>query len=331
MYFTTTGAVCTTFLQFFLFSILSNTTGAHQVPFSAASYDPPLPDVTNKTIVLGIAELAANAYHYPDMMGQSAWRNTTNLFTYEYSYGWEVDGLRGHIFKSRDFPAIVFSVKGTTLNSKKDKESANLICSCNCCFSNCTNSCDKDRLLESLPNMYLSLLLLAYEDAKRVYPGYAVWFTGHSMGSVIASLAAIKTCNPAVGFSSPGEQLFADRIDLKHNCPELHRRTVHHIGYYKDPIFTGTCGWLCSAVGYRMESLCHHGTECTYVDAKNVKKFDDNEEKDDGKSDEDVEDMLGSGMIYKHTINFLIDKVIMKNEKVPECIPVTNCTEKCSI
>lgn len=296
--------------------------------YSSTSVLPVEPDVADKELVLSLAELAANAYHYPDKWNQTVWRNSTDLFTYEYSYGWDVDGLRGHIFKSRKDPVIVLSVKGTSLNSQKDKESANLICSCNCCFSNCTNQCDKERLVNSLPNMYLSLLLIAFEDVKERYSDHSIWFTGHSMGSVIASLAAVKTCNPAVGFSAPGEQLFSDRIQLDHKCPLEHKKTIHHFGYYKDPIFVGNCGWLCTVAGYRMESKCHHGTECLYTDTEGGEEEEEFLDKDKvHKPEQD----LGSGMIRTHTINFLIDKVIKKQDKVPICIPVQNCTETCSI
>lgn len=287
-----------------------------------------VPDVTNKTLVLSIAELAANAYHYPESRNTSVWRNTTGIWNYMYSYGWEIDGLRGHIFNHVEEDIIIMSIKGTSLNSAKDKESANLICSCNCCHSNCTNECDRDKLLESLPHMYLSLLLLAYYDIEQEYPGHQIWFTGHSMGSVIASLAGIRTCNPVVGFSAPGEQLFADRIGLKHECDGDNIPSIYHFGYYRDPIYVGNCGWLCNLAGYRMDSKCHHGYECTYSNT------DDDESEPPGEPhgfNENNDELLplGSGMIYYHTINFLIDKIIKPFEKVPLCYAEFNCTEKC--
>lgn len=280
------------------------------------------PDITNKTIILSLAELSSNAYQSPVLQNTTSWKNSTNIWTFRDSYGWNVDGLRGHIFKHRFLPIITIAVKGTSLNSQKDKESANLICSCNCCFGNCTNACDKEKLVESLPNMYLSLLLETFQETKKKYPGYSIWYTGHSMGSVIASMAAVSTCNPSVGFSAPGEQLFSDRIGLEHKCNDQHKLTVHHIGYYKDPIFTGKCGWMCWAVGYNMDSQCHHGTECFYKDIEN--SDDDDKYRNEMKS-------LGSPLIYKHTINFLIDKLISKQETVPKCVPVENCSEKCNI
>lgn len=289
-------------------------------------------DVKSKLQVLGMAELAANAYFVPNASNSTSWRNTTGLWTYEYSYGWKVDGLRGHIFKSTVEKTIVISAKGTSLNSKKDKESANLICSCNCCFDKCSNECDKEKLLESLPNMYISLMLKAYENVLEKYPDHDVVFTGHSMGSVVASLAAIQTCNLAVGFSAPGEQLFAERINMTHNCPTSKKSTVHHFGYSKDPIFTGTCGWMCSLFGYKMDSLCHHGKVCTYgiMEEKEKEELDfEISYKNYSTLYENV-DLLGSGMIYTHKIDFLIDKIIIPSETVPECVFKENCTEKCS-
>ena len=295
------------------------------------------PNVTNKEMILSLAELAANAYHDPSERNTSSWRNETLLWNYLDSYGWEVDGLRGHVFSHTTESILTISVKGTSLNSAKDKESANLICSCNCCYSNCTNACDKERLLHSLPNMYLSLLLIAYYDLKQDYPFHSIWFTGHSMGAVIAALGGVRTCNPAIGFSAPGEQLFADRIDLKHECDNERNNgeglpPIYHIGYYRDPIFVGNCGWLCSLAGYRMDSKCHHGMECVYKDST--------EDDEPGELDEygmggmigmeDVkEGTLGSGLIYTHTANFLIDKVIKPADAIPLCYPSVNCTEKC--
>ena len=288
-----------------------------------------LPDVRDKELVLSLAELASNAYHYPEERNTTGWRNSTKLWKYEYSYGWDIDGPRGHVFSHDDPPVITVAVKGTSLNSKKDKESANLICSCNCCYANCTRECDKDRLLESLPNMYLSLLLLEYDTLLREYPNHNIWFTGHSMGAVIAALAGVRTCHPAVGFSAPGEQLFSNRIGLKHKCAsEL--PPIYHIGYYRDPIFAGNCGWLCMVAGYRMDSKCHHGMECIYRESTG-------EDEDRLLYQTDVRDNahgtslgLGSGLIYTHTVNFLIDRVISPNAEVPICVSNPNCTEICN-
>jgi putative lipase involved disintegration of autophagic bodies len=284
------------------------------------------PNMENKTEILGLAELAANAYLMPQL--NATWRNSTDLWMFLYSYGWRIDGVRGHVFKHREKPVIAISVKGTSLNSKKDKESANLICSCNCCFQNCTSSaCDKGELLASLPNMYLTLVIKALADVKERYPDFSIWFTGHSMGAVVAALAGVQSCNHAVGFASPGEQLFAERINLTHGCTEGEPLgKIHHVGYYKDPIFTGTCGWMCRAAGYRMDSKCHHGAECVYTEKR--------ENPEDPKDPEDPGDHhpgeLGSGLIWSHTINFLIDRVIVPNEHVPKCIPVLGCNETCT-
>ena len=274
------------------------------------------PDITDKTLILALAQLSSNAYF--DNSNQKNWYNNS-LFNYEYSYGWDVDGLKGHIFKMNTENIIVISVKGTSLSSSKDKESANLICSCNCCNSNCTNQCDKEKLQNSLPGMYASLLIKVYKQVSQLYPGYTVWFTGHSMGAVVASIVATQTCNSAVTFSSPGEQLFDDRINLVHRCLQKksnHKITIHHFGYYNDPIFTGTCT-LCRLVGYHMDSICHHGSKCTF------QKPNDN-------FIEPEIDIFGSFILPSHRISFLIN-IIEKTNIMPECIPVTNCTEKCQI
>lgn len=288
----------------FLFLFLSTSILGAEIPIQE------LPDVANKTEILALAELAGNAYIYPDQSNASVWRNTTGLYHYMDSYGWNVDGLRGHVFTHVSRSVLVISVKGTSLSSAEDKNSANLICSCNCCSTyECSGekTCNGERLSHALPTMYLSLLIDAYNDVLLDYPGRDVWFTGHSMGAVIASLAAMMTCNPGIGFAAPGEQLFANRIGLRHgNCPS----TIYHFGYYNDPIFNGQCGWLCSMAGYHMDSQCHHGHECVYGPAE--------------------ADGSGSGAIRSHGISFLIDNVIAPRETVPTCDTVVKCTETCT-
>src|ERR1700710_784151 len=60
----------------------------------------PGPDLTDKTTVVNLAKMCSDAYIFgptrPD------WLNTTLGFNRSSSFGWEGDGLRGHIFSDKE-------------------------------------------------------------------------------------------------------------------------------------------------------------------------------------------------------------------------------------
>jgi len=263
-------------------------------------------DTTNKTEILGLAELAANAYRSPEE--KDIWRNTTGIYEYMTSFGYEKDGLRNHLFSHTEKDVLVIAIKGTSLSSHTDKENDNIMFGC-CCGFTCKNStCDNETLKDALPTLYVQLVLETYRVVTRRFPNKEIVFTGHSLGASIASIAGMETCRQTVAFSSPPEALFAQRINLQHNCGGKHPRNIFHFGYTNDPIFKGTCGFLCTIAGYSMDSKCHHGLECEYKETPSA---------------------AGSTLITRHTINYLIDDVITK-QPVPQCVPVTACNETCS-
>jgi len=266
------------------------------------------PDISNHTLVLSIAELSSNAYY--NYTQRETWRNTTKIWTYIDSFGWDNDdGLKVHIFAHTQERVISIVTKGTTLMSLQDKESDNLMFGCDY---------NPDKLNDSLPELYITLLLNIYHNLTVKFPLYSFVFVGHSLASSLSSLAAMKTCNSAVSFSGPGEMLFANRIHYQHDCGNQHKYTIHHIGYEFDPIFTGTCGLVCSVFGYNMQSKCHHGLIHTLK----------NNGKDDGIGIYSPDTQNGL-YIYYHTTTYLIDHVLKRTTFIPEGIPETNCTEIC--
>lgn len=268
------------------------------LPYALCSF------TSNKTEVLALAELASNAYHSPQ--SKDTWRNTTGVYNYLNSFGYKEDGLRAHLFSHNFKDTLVISIKGTSLSSSNDKDNDNIMFSC-CCGFPCKNStCDRQQLTTSLPTLYVGLVLETYRLVAEHYPGKEILFTGHSLGASIASIAGMQTCSKVVAFSSPPEALFTKRIGLKHNCQGEHTRNIFHFGYEYDPIFKGTCGLLCKVAGYNMDSKCHHGNECIYSDVSK----------------------LGSTLITRHTINYLID--IIKNSEPPTCTFIHKCQESCS-
>ena len=73
--------------------------------------DVPGPNVTDKETVLSFARMAANAYITDNK--ESDWYDVGHGFNYTEDFGWETDGLRGHIFADSENQTVVIAVKGT--------------------------------------------------------------------------------------------------------------------------------------------------------------------------------------------------------------------------
>ncbi|KAG9952524.1 hypothetical protein KCU85_g1844, partial [Aureobasidium melanogenum] len=71
------------------------------------------PDVTEKKTVLSFAYMAANAYVSIPRKGD--WIDIGDEFNYTEDFGWESDGLRGHIFADTENKTVVIGLKGTSL------------------------------------------------------------------------------------------------------------------------------------------------------------------------------------------------------------------------
>lgn len=72
----------------------------------------PAPNVTDKETVLSLANMAANAYI--KVPGTEDWEDVKAGFNVTDDFGWEGDGLRGHIFADEGNKTIVIGLKGTT-------------------------------------------------------------------------------------------------------------------------------------------------------------------------------------------------------------------------
>lgn len=70
------------------------------------------PNVTDKDTVLSLANMAANAYI--KVPGTENWVDVDAGFNVTDDFGWESDGLRGHIFADEGNETIVIGLKGTT-------------------------------------------------------------------------------------------------------------------------------------------------------------------------------------------------------------------------
>ena len=95
------------------------------------------PNMTDQDTILNLAIMAANAYVEEPHTGE--WENVTQGFNDSQGFGWQGDGLRGHIFADEGNRTIIISLKGTSLavfdgtgTTTRDKLNDNLFGSC-CC------------------------------------------------------------------------------------------------------------------------------------------------------------------------------------------------------
>ncbi|GAB7350586.1 hypothetical protein MBLNU459_g1159t1 [Dothideomycetes sp. NU459] len=71
------------------------------------------PNITDKETVLSFAKMASNAYILVPHTGE--WEDVGGGFNYTEDFGWENDGLRGHIFADTRNRTIVIGLKGTSV------------------------------------------------------------------------------------------------------------------------------------------------------------------------------------------------------------------------
>lgn len=70
------------------------------------------PNITDKGTVLSLAKMTLDAYTLEPFTGE--WQDVKGGFNYSDSFGWDADGLRGHIFADKDNSTIVIAIKGTS-------------------------------------------------------------------------------------------------------------------------------------------------------------------------------------------------------------------------
>ena len=71
------------------------------------------PNISDKGTIMTLAKMAANAY-VQDHAG-SEWKDVKGGFNYTDDFGWQQDGLRGHIFADEKNATIVIGLKGTSV------------------------------------------------------------------------------------------------------------------------------------------------------------------------------------------------------------------------
>lgn len=293
------------------------------------------PDVTNVETILTFAQMAANAYVEAPDTGD--WKDVHGGFnrTDDHGFGWDSDGLRGYLYANDDNSTIVIGLKGTTLaiwdgdgTTTNDKENDNLFFSCCCgqqgssfyrqvcdCATGtytCNISCLKKSLIKE--NRYYAAGRHLYNNVTALYPDSNVWLTGHSLGGAVSGMMGLTYGVPALTFQSVPDALPANRLGLPvppgtdPNRPGQREYTgAFHFGHNADPIYMGTCNGAtasCSYAGYALESACHTGRECVW----------------------DIVNTNGTRVsIITHKIIYVINNVIKRWTKAPECVFTPEC------
>ena len=321
-------------------SLLANArfTGAPvDLPHSAwTTEEVPAPNVTDKKTLLTLARIAGNSYVEVPNTGE--WEDVKGGFNYTEDFGWENDGLRGHIFADENNQTVVIGLKGTSTavfdgvgSTTNDKINDNLffscccgegtswwskqVCDCQTATYTCNSTCVSKALREK--NRYYYAAQELYYNVTALYPNAQVWLVGHSLGGSTSSLLAKTVGQPAVTFEAPGEAMAAKRLGLPTppgynlSTQDVHRTSsgVFHFGHTADPLFMGTCNGansLCSLGGYAMESVCHTGFECVY---------------------DTMADRSWGSHLSKHRIQTVIHEVIEEYNETAECKEVTDCID----
>ncbi|KAF2457983.1 Alpha/Beta hydrolase protein [Lineolata rhizophorae] len=309
---------------------------AVELPASAWTTDEiPGPNVTDKETVLSFARMAANAYDTgPE---ESEWTEVGGGFNLTDDFGWETDGLRGHIFTATNNQTVVIGLKGTSPavfdgseTTTNDKENDNLFFSC-CCgqggqylwrrVCDCqtgTYTCNSTCLTQELKakNRYYQAAQELYHNVTELYPESDVWMAGHSLGGAVSSLLGLTFGLPVVTFEAVPEAMPAARLGLP-TPPGFHvgmhqqrpDTGTFHFGHTADPIYMGTCNGassFCTLGGYALQSSCHTGHVCAY---------------------DTVGDLGWRVGLGTHKIRSVIKDVIEKYDEPAACERRENCTD----
>ncbi|CAI7666670.1 unnamed protein product [Penicillium viridicatum] len=293
----------------------------------------PGPNITDKQTVLSFAQMTANDYIEEPGTGQ--WHTIHGKFNYSGSFGWQKDGLRGHIYSDKTNGTVIISLKGTSPalfdgagTTTNDKVNDNLFFSC-CCGQGGSylwrQSCDCQSatytanltcIVESMTdeNRYYQAAIDLYSNVTEIYPDANIWMTGHSLGGAMTSLVGLTFGLPVVTFEAIPEALPAARLGLPSppgydpRFPQARQFTgSYHFGHTADPIYMGTCNGInsiCTWGGYALESACHTGQLCTY----------------DTVADKGWRVGLGT-----HKIENVISDVLLKYDSVPSCVAEEEC------
>ncbi|KAK3070712.1 putative lipase atg15 [Teratosphaeriaceae sp. CCFEE 6253] len=297
--------------------------------------DAPGPNVTDKQSVLTFAKMASNAYVQDHTAAD--WKDVKGGFNYTDDFGWQQDGLRGHIFADEKNATVVIGLKGTSPavfdgadTTGNDKLNDNLFGSCCCgqggqylwkqvcdCMTS-TYTWNSTCLVKSLreKSHYYWAVRDLYHNVTERYPNSEVWLAGHSLGGVVSGLLGLTYGLPTMTFEAFPDALGASRLGLPtppgYKIGSHHSRAstgIYHIGHTADPIYMGTCNAassFCTIGGYAFQGVCHTGQTCIY---------------------DTVGDLGWRVGVGTHKITNVISDVIEKYDTVPACETDVDCQD----
>ncbi|EGE01068.1 hypothetical protein TEQG_00122 [Trichophyton equinum CBS 127.97] len=293
------------------------------------------PDITDRQTILSLAKMTANAYIQKP--GTSEWLSLEHTpWKHSNRFGWENDGLRGHIYADKGNTTIIIALKGTSAalfdgeeTTTNDKINDNLFFSCCCgqggqyfwrqvcdCYTT-TYTCNITCVASSLrsENRYYRAALDLFANVTELYPTSNVWITGHSLGGAVSSMLGRTYGLPAVTFEAVPEALPISRLGIPvppggdPHTPDADYSGAFHFGHTADPVYMGSCNGatsICTLGGYAMESVCFTGKRCVY---------------------DTVQDFGWRVAIGTHRIVNVINDVLKKYKTVPSCQPDKACVD----
>ncbi|KAI5209085.1 alpha/beta-hydrolase [Aureobasidium subglaciale] len=210
--------------------------------------------------------MAANAYVTLPRKGD--WVDVGGGFNYTEDFGWETDGLRGHIFADTENKTVIIGLKGTSLaffdgteTTDHDLLNDNLFGSC-CCgqggqyawkkVCDCQTStltCNSTCLVQSLrkKSNYYHAARHLYHNVTALYPNADIWLTGHSLGGVVSALLGQTFGLPTLTYEAFPDALAAHRLGLPtppgHHIGSQrvqHHTGIYHFGHTADPVASAT-------------------------------------------------------------------------------------------
>jgi lipase ATG15 len=202
-------------------------------------------------------------------------------------------------------------------SSENDKYNDNLFFACcfykqNSLFESCNEcnnmeiySCCSDCYKKSVrdKNNYINDITKIIDRVKSEidFNKSKIYFTGHSLGGMLASIAALLYNKTGASFETPGDLHYMKLTYNKQN------NNFYHFGHTADPIFMGNCGKTCSLFGYNINTMCHSGYTCLY----------------------DSKAKLGhSESIFNHRIEYIVKNIVPKFENdMPNCTIESNCSD----
>ncbi|KAG0044953.1 putative lipase atg15, partial [Gryganskiella cystojenkinii] len=227
------------------------------------------PDTTDKETIIQLSKMNYNSY---TEVASPGWYDLEGNWGVNSTFGWEEDGVRGHVFVSSDNSTLIVAIKGTSAallgggggTATRDKINDNLLFSC-CCAKvdrtwrgvcDCSRGgyqCDQTCVENSVNSdeVYYNQAMAILWTVQDLYPDAKVWLTGHSLGGGLSALLGLTFGVPTVTFEAPGDRLAARRMHLP-GPPAINYDDfpLFHIGHTADPIFQGVCNGPRSACYY---------------------------------------------------------------------------------